>query len=104
MKYKQEKGRYPKVFLSGAISKRLDTYKTYFDAVEVALKNVYSGIEVYNPAYMPADIPWEEAMKETLGNLGRHNLVYVLKDWEGSVGVNIEVAMAEILDIPVIYQ
>lgn len=103
-KFKEREGRYPKIFLSGAISKRLDTYKPYFDGVEMELKETYRGISVYNPAYMPADTPWKQAMVETLGALKGYDLVFVLEDWEGSAGVVLELALAKEYGLPIIYQ
>ena len=93
------------VFLSGAVTKRLDTYKEYFDIAETNLRR--KGYFVYNPARMiPSVTDWEIAMRETLNELINNDFdfVYVLKDYKDSKGVKLETEVAEALGIKVIYE
>ena len=87
------------IFLSGAISKRRDTYKEYFCAAEEVLTK--RGWKVYNPAYIPSDTPWEDAMRETLNTLLSCQRIFLLRDYENSTGVAFELKVAETLDLPV---
>lgn len=94
--------RVPKIFISGAISSRLDTYKEVFDLADAELKKM--NLETYNPAYIPKDTSWEDAMRETLNNLKKCDIMLVLKGWEESAGVAAEIEMAEKLNIPVFFE
>lgn len=87
------------IFLSGAISKRRDTYKEYFCAAEEVLTK--RGWKVYNPAYIPSDTPWEDAMRETLNTLLSCQRVFLLNDYEDSTGVASELKVAEAIGLPV---
>lgn len=95
-------GRMPKAFISGAISGRIDNYKSYFDEAERHFKDIY--IESYNPSKIDINTPWEQAMEETLSQLRKCDFMYVLKNWEDSKGVKIEIEQAEKLNIPIFYE
>lgn len=100
--YYESYGDMPKVFLSGAISDRLDTYKEHFDEAEKQFKEIW--VEVYNPSSIDITTPWEEAMKETLSQMETCEFMYVLKNWENSKGVKIEIEQAKNLNIPIFYE
>ena len=103
LQFAKEKNKTPFVFLSGAISERIYTYKEEFDKVERMLK--FIGIkEIYNPSIMPVSTPWEKAMKETLKNLPKSDCIFVLKNWENSEGTKKEISQARNLGIPVFFQ
>ena len=95
-------GYMPKVFLSGAITDRLDSYKEHFDESEKKFKEIW--ITSYNPSQIDITTPWEQAMEETLAQLRECDFVYVLKNWENSKGVKLEIEEAKKLDIPVFYE
>lgn len=96
------KGRDKKVFISGAITSRLDSYKLYFDTVADELTD--NGIENYNPATIDINTSWEDSMKQTIIALTYCDIVYVLKGWEDSRGAKEEIYIAKMLGIDVIYQ
>lgn len=100
--YYEYYGDTPKVFLSGAISNRLDTYKSFFDEAEKHFESIY--VEVYNPSKIDINTPWVVAMEETLSQLRKCDFMYVLKNWEESKGVQIEIAQAKNLNIPIFYE
>lgn len=95
-------GYMPKCFLSGAISDRLDTYKQYFDKAEKYFEEI--GVGCYNPSDIDIKTPWEVAMKETISQLDRCDFMYVLKNWENSKGVKIEIEQAKKWNIPIFYE
>ncbi len=95
-------GEMPKAFISGAISGRLDTYKSFFDEAVDHFREIY--IESYNPSIIDIKTPWEVAMEETLSQLRKCDFVYVLKNWENSKGVKIEIEQAKKLNIPIFYE
>mgnify|MGYP003595128157 CR=1 FL=1 len=100
--FKDRHGRNPFIFLSGAISSRQDTYKDDFNEVEEALKDL--GFTCYNPTVIPSDTEWSVAMEQTLRVLQHVDCVFVLQDWELSVGTKTEISKARTLNIPVIYE
>lgn len=102
-KFKSKFGKFPYVFLSGAISERMDTYKKYFNDAEEILRGL--GVEkVFNPSVIDMDTPWEKAMEITLGALEDVDCLYVLKDYENSRGTKMEIDTAKALGIPVFYE
>lgn len=100
--YFESYGGMPKVFLSGAITERIDTYQNYFNEAEKQFKKIW--VVVYNPAKIDINTPWEQAMEETLSQLRKCDFMYVLKNWENSKGVKIEIEQARKLDIPIFYE
>lgn len=95
-------GVMPTAFISGAISGRMNSYKSYFDEAVDHFREIY--IESYNPSVIDIRTPWETAMEETLSQLRKCDFVYVLKNWENSKGVKIEIERAKELDIPIFYE
>lgn len=65
----------PKAFISGAISGRIDNYKSFFDEAERHFKDIY--IESYNPSTINIKTPWKVAMEETLSQLEKCDFMYV---------------------------
>lgn len=102
LNYWDRYGDMPKVFLSGAISDRLDTYKEYFDKAEEYFKEIW--IEAYNPANIDINTPWEVAMEETLSQMEMCEFMYVLKNWENSKGVKIEIEQAKKMNMPIFFE
>lgn len=91
-----------KIFLSGAISSRLDTYKMYFNAAADVLTK--HGWDVYNPAYIPVDTDWHNAMRETIRALTECDVVYILAGYNDSEGVEIEFDLAKKLGLMVVFE
>lgn len=100
--YRARKGKNPFIFLSGAISNRMDVYKDIFDEVEEIIKEL--GLNCYNPAIIPPDTKWSEAMEQTLKIIQHVDCIFVLQEWEDSVGTKVEISKARSLGIPVIYE
>lgn len=100
------KTRFPekdkKVFLSGAISNRLDTYHWYFNAAADVLRK--KGWDVYSPTCIAVDTSWQDAMKQTIRALTECDIVYVLREYEESVGVKVELDLAKRLGLTIIYE
>lgn len=95
--------RYPHVFISGAITERLGTYRKCFNKAE----NYIIGLgvkQVFNPAYIDINTPWEVAMEQTLAALLDADCIYVLKNWENSKGTKMEIEKAKELGIPVFFE
>ncbi len=95
-------GVMPTAFISGAISGRMDSYKSYFDEAVDHFREIY--IDSYNPSEIDIRTPWEIAMEETLSQLRKCDFMYVLKNWENSKGVKIEIERAKELGIPIFYE
>lgn len=95
-------GDMPKAFISGAISNRLENYKTFFNEAERRFKDIY--VESYNPSIIDINTPWEEAMEETISQLKRCEFMYVLKNWENSQGVKIEIEQAKKMKMPIFFE
>ena len=100
--FRSRHGRNPFVFLSGAISSRLDTYRDVFNEAEETLKEL--GFTCYNPTIIPSDTEWSVAMEQTLGVLQHVDCVFALQGWEQSTGTKIEISKVRTLNIPVIYE
>ena len=100
--FRDRHGKNPFVFISGAISCRLDTYRDVFNETEETLKEL--GLDCYNPATIPSDTEWDVAMEQTLKVLEHADCVFVLQDWERSVGTITEIRRARALNIPVVYE
>lgn len=100
--FEKENKRTPKVFISGAITNRIDTYRQYFEDAEEYMDEI--GLEYYSPTKLPSDTSWEESIEITLNELKDCDCVYVLKNWEESKGVKLEMEKAKELDIPVFFQ
>lgn len=89
-----------KIFLSGAITSRLDTYQEHFNGIAKELDKY--GLNYYNPATININTSWKDSMKKTIRELLDSDIVFVLKGYEGSKGVELELKIAEALDILVI--
>lgn len=102
LNYYKKWGWMPKAFISGAITSRIDTYKQYFDEAERKFKNI--NIESYNPANIDAKTKWGVAMAETLSQVKKYDFVFVLKNWENSAGVELEIEEAQKWRKPIFYE
>lgn len=102
VEWKETYNTKPKVFISGAITSRLETYKKYFDKAEAYLLNF--NCEVYNPSVIPISTSWESAMAITLDELKNCDVVYVLKGWEDSEGVKKELEIAKERHIKIFFE
>lgn len=87
-----------KVFLSGPIFDKSDTYNEDFDA---AAKGVVAVGDVpINPATLPVGLSQRDYMRISLAMLEAADIVVQLPGWADSAGANIECAMANKAGIP----
>lgn len=89
-----------KIFLSGAITSRLDTYQEHFNRIAKELDKYK--LNYYNPATININTSWKDSMKKTIRELLDSDIVFLLKGYEGSKGVELELKIAKALDILVI--
>ena len=94
-----------KMYISGKIT-GLD-YQEAFNSFELAEKEfLIKGWEVINPMKLKHqhDESWQNYMREDLKALLDCGCVYMLNNWEDSVGARIEHKLAMDLEILIIYQ
>lgn len=71
-----------------------------FAAVEYQLKQ--NGFEVVNPLRLcNTDTPWHDCMKICIKEMLTCSAVFLLPDWNRSVGATMEVTVANVTAIPV---
>lgn len=93
------------IYISGKITGTTD-YMERFEAVENRLKE--QGYKVLNPAKfnasLPQDTKWEVYMRQSIKYLMLADTIYMLKDWEESNGATLELKIAKMLKMEVIYE
>lgn len=102
LNYYKKWGYMPKAFISGAITNRITTYKTFFNEAERKFKDIH--IESYNPSTIYEKTKWGVAMAETLSQVKKCDFVFVLKNWENSTEVEFEIEEAQKWRIPIFYE
>lgn len=88
-----------KIFLSGPISTRLDTYKGEFDRAAQIVAD--AGHIPLNPAWMPLGLQQRDYMRISMAMLDSADLLVAHPDWAESAGATIEHNYAERVGIPV---
>ena len=87
-----------KVYISGPISDRLDTYQaTFREAAELVER---AGFIPINPATLPLGLEKRDYMKITLAMLDSADMVLLLDDWTQSSGAQLEDGYAEYTGLP----
>ena len=81
-----------KVYISGGIT-GIDNYKEVFAAAERELTE--AGHAVMNPAVLPDGFDYEEYIHVCLAMVDVCDAVYLLPNWEKSVGSMMEMRYAE---------
>lgn len=88
-----------RVFISGPIASKPDTYKADFAAAKAEIWN--AGFIPLNPADLPEGLEPGEYLKITLAMIDIANIVVALDGWPESDGANIEIGYAEYSKKPV---
>ena len=89
-----------KVFISGAISNRLDQYKADFDAAAEEIRK--AGFIALNPATLPLGMEPKDYMVITFAMIDRADVILQLEGWEDSNGASVEFAYANYTGTPCI--
>ena len=87
-----------KIYISGKITGD-DYYQDKFSAAERQLHG--AGYTPVNPAVLPANLTWEQAMRQALCMMLCSDGVAMLPDWVESKGAHIEAELAEAIGMPV---
>lgn len=87
-----------KVFISGPVSSRPDTYKAEFAAAADLVE--HCGFIPLNPATLPVGMEQGDYMRITLAMLETSDMVLMLDGWEQSDGANLEAGFAEYIKKP----
>lgn len=77
-----------KVYISGAMASRPDTYKEIFDEAEAVFRKY--GHTVLNPASLPKGLDHDKYMPICLAMIDAADMVFMLAGWEISAGARIE--------------
>ena len=90
-----------RIYISGAMMSRMDTYKSIFANAQYELEKDYI---VINPALLPTGLDAEKYMPICLAMVDAADAIYMLKGWERSKGAVIEKAYAEYQGKEVFYE
>lgn len=82
-----------KVYISGAMASRPDTYKEIFYEAEEVFQRY--GHIVLNPASLPAGLDHNRYMPMCLAMIDAADMVFMLAGWEKSAGARLEKDYAE---------
>ena len=96
-----------KIYISGKIT-GTDDYMQRFEEAENALKNMFPGVSVINPAKvnaaMPADTTYKQYMAMSFTMLDMCDTIYMMSGWEQSSGAKREKVKANELGLNTLYQ
>lgn len=91
------------VYIVGAISLDIDNYKKKFAQAEESLK--YAGFEmIINPTVLPDNLPYRRYAPISIAFVEACDVVFVLNNYENSVGAQAEIAYAKMAGKEIIYQ
>lgn len=94
-----------KMYIAGKISDLpIEEARSLFEQAEFDLRAV--GHEVVNPLKLPhvENTTWEEAMALDISNLIECDAIFMLTNWEDSLGARLERLLAMRLEKEVFYQ
>ena len=91
-----------RIYISGAMAKRPDTYKEEFAKAEKEITE--KGYIVINPAWLPKGLDSNRYMPVCLAMVDAADAIYMLDGWEESKGARLEKAYAEYQDKLVLYE
>lgn len=91
------------VYIVGAISLDIDNYRKKFAQAEEDLK--YVGFEmIINPTVLPDNLPYRRYAPISIAFVEACDVVFVLNNYENSVGAQAEVAYAKMVGKEIVYQ
>lgn len=91
-----------RIYISGAMAKRPDTYKEEFAKAEKEITE--KGYTVINPAWLPKGLDRNRYMPICLAMVDAADAIYMMDGWEDSKGARLEKAYAEYQDKLVLYE
>ena len=91
-----------RIYISGAMAKRPDTYKEEFAKAEKEITE--KGYIVINPAWLPKGLDRNRYMPICMAMLDAADAIYMMDGWEDSKGARLEKAYAEYQDKMVLYE
>lgn len=91
-----------KIYIAGPMTGYPDYNRAAFNAKASELMS--EGHIVLNPAVLPGGLCQSEYMDICLAMVRSADAIYLLKGWEASAGARAEHAMAEKLELTVIYE
>ena len=91
-----------RIYISGAMAKRPDTYKEEFAKAEKEITE--KGYTVINPAWLPKGLDKNRYMPICMAMVDAADAIYMMKGWEDSKGARLEKAYAEYQDKLVLYE
>lgn len=93
-----------KIYISGKITGIEAEAPALFSAVENQLKQ--QGYEVVNPMLLSHnhDKSWESYMKEDIKAMCDCDSIFMLKNWAHSKGASVELNLARVLGLKIIWQ
>ncbi|MBJ9598068.1 DUF4406 domain-containing protein [Citrobacter werkmanii] len=91
-----------KIYIAGPMSGLVEFNRPAF--MFTAAKLTGRGNTVLNPATLPDGLSQAEYMDICLAMLRCAEVIYLLRGWEASPGARVEKALAEKLDMQIIYQ
>lgn len=91
-----------RIYISGAMAKRPDTYKEDFAKAEKEITD--KGYIVINPAWLPKGLDRNRYMPVCLAMVDAADAIYMMNGWEESKGARLEKAYAEYQDKLVLYE
>ncbi len=91
-----------KIMISGAMSSDPIRNRGHFHAAATMLRTVNTA--VLNPAALPEGLSEPEYMQICLAFVQVADTIYMLDGWEQSLGARAEHALAQKLDLKIVYQ
>lgn len=93
-----------KIYISGKISgEDPEQVRQKFDDAKCKIMSSATPVSPLDKD-IPWDAPWEQHMKADIKAMLDCDKVYALRDWDNSRGAQLEVFIAQKLNIPVIFQ
>jgi len=92
-----------KIYISGAMASRMDTYKEEFAKVEKNIDQI-DGLIAVNPAILPVGLDHKHYMPICLKMIDAADAIYMMKGWEKSKGAVLEKMYAEYQEKEIIFE